>query len=73
MYGIFVVGERKGLKQVSKMIDLRADELIDVGGADPLETGEAWREELANRLVRTAGLRRSVVRVVSGGLLGEPA
>jgi len=55
------------------LLAVRASDLIGVGGADALETGEAWREELANRLVRTAGLRRSVVRVVSGGLLGEPA
>ena len=55
------------------LLAVRADELIDVGGADPLEPGDAWREELANRLVRAAGLRRSVARVVSVGPRGEPS
>ena len=55
------------------LLAVRANELIDVGGADPLESIDAWREELANRLVRTAGLRRRVARVVNVGPLGEPA
>lgn len=55
------------------LLAVRAADLIDVGGADPLESGDAWREELANRLVRTAGLRRRVARVVSVGPLGEPS
>ena len=55
------------------LLAVRATDLIGVGGADPLESGDAWREELANRLVRTAGLRRRVARVVSVGPLGEPS
>ena len=56
------------------LLAARAADIVQVGGADPLEPQGAWREELADRLVHTADRRRSggSVTDVSGVTDDEP-
>lgn len=56
-----------GLVTAPGLLAVRAGALVAARGADALEPGTGWREELADRLRDTQGLQRRPARVVRSG------